>query len=295
MKTLFVAKDYRRPGLPETWEVVWCDPCHYGKVAAELSPEEVSHFYPTDYYTHKSGDQSVDCPSILDRIRIYIAYRFDCGTELSPSELSVTGNLCDIGCGNGSNLKRFKDAGFQVVGVEPDIEARRLASEVAPVYAGTCESLPASLQREQDYVLLSHVLEHTISPAKALTNAHDLLKSNGVLIVEVPNNDAIGFRMFQQFWPWTDVPRHIHFFTEASLRRTIEAAGFRISSIRYVGYTRQFSNEWIADQQKIWAQLRDETGVFPNFSLLAWLLLARTLFRSKSHKYDSLRVHAVKI
>lgn len=206
----------------------------------------------------------------------------------------MPGKLCDIGCGNGGNLRMFKEAGFQVMGVEPDDEARRIASKVAMVQAGTGESLPISLPREQDYVLLSHVLEHTISPTRALQNAYGLLKTNGVLIVEVPNNDALGFKMFQQFWPWADVPRHIHFFTKASIRRIIEAAGFRIASIRYVGYARQFSNEWIADQQKIWIQA-GETGVCPDFKRLAWLLLARTLLTSKTHKYDSLRVQAVKI
>ncbi len=295
MKPIFATKDYRRPGEQKTWEILWCDSCRYGKVAADFTPDEVSRFYPTDYYTHKPDNQSVDCPSLMDRIRLHIAWRLDFGTDLSPSELSKPGKLCDIGCGNGRNLRMFKEAGFQVTGIEPDDEARRIASKVALVQAGTCESLPISLPREQDYVLLSHVLEHTISPTRALANAHGLLKTNGVLIVEVPNNDALGFKMFQQFWPWTDVPRHIHFFTKASIRKIIEAAGFRIESIRYVGYARQFSNEWISNQQNIWAQLAGDSGVCPDYKRLAWLLLARTLLSSKNRKYDSLRVHAVKI
>lgn len=157
MRSLFATKDYRRPREPETWEVMWCDQCRYGEIAAKLTPEEVSRFYQTDYYTHKSGDQPAVSASLLDRVRLHIAWRFDTGTDLSPAELNAPGKLCDIGCGNGGNLRRFKEAGFQVVGVEPDGEARKIASEVAPVYAGTAEALPASLQGGHDYVLLSHV------------------------------------------------------------------------------------------------------------------------------------------
>jgi len=295
LEPVFSAKDYRRSSDPKIWEVVWCDQCQYGKVANDMTPEEVARFYQVEYYTHHSGDLPVAPKSILDRIRIHLAWRFDYGTDLSPAELIAPGKLCDIGCGNGGNLRKFKEAGFQVVGVEPDDEARKIAGEIATVYAGTGESLPDSLQGGFDYVLLSHVLEHTISPETALANAHKLLKSYGVLVVEVPNNEALGFRMFAELWPWTDVPRHIHYFTEASLRKMLEAAGFHVSHVHHVGYTRQFRNEWIADQKKIWAQIGAPDKAEPNFSLRAWWLLVNTFMSAKSRKYDSLRIHAVRV
>jgi SAM-dependent methyltransferase len=294
MKALFATKDYRRPRETQTWEVVWCDSCRFGKIDAALEPAEVSGFYRADYYTHKLGDRQTVSESLFDKARLHLAWRFDNGTDLSPAEFKAPGKLCDIGCGNGSNLQKFKEAGFKVVGVEPDDEARKIANEVAPVYAGTGESLPTTLEGEQDYVLLSHVLEHTISPSVALANAYRLLKNDGMLVVEVPNNDALGFKIFGQFWPWADVPRHINFFTETSLRKVLESAGFRISEIRYLGYARQFSSEWIADQQRIWTQIGERAVPRPNFSRRAWSLLARTLISSKSHKYDSIRIHAVK-
>ena len=295
MKPVFVAKDYRRASELKAWEVAWCDQCGYGRVSDEVTPEEVSTFYQTEYYTHTVGGLTAAATSLMDRVRIHLAWRFDHGTDLSAEELTAPGKLCDIGCGNGVNLRKFKDAGFQVVGVEPDEAARKVASEVADVHAGTGESLPEVLQNDFDYVLLSHVLEHTISPSVALANARSLLKDDGVLIIEVPNNEALGFKLFAQFWPWTDVPRHIHYFTRSSLRKLVEAEGFRISETRYVGYTRQFRNEWIADQQKIWSQIGDATKPRPNFRHQAWWLLLNSLFASNERKYDSIRIHAIKV
>jgi SAM-dependent methyltransferase len=232
---------------------------------------------------------------LLDKVRIHLAWRFDKGVDFCPDELGSPGLFCDIGCGNGSNLRKFKEAGFQVVGVEPDQDARDVASKESLVYEGTGESLPASLPDQQGYVLLSHVLEHTISPVSVLKNIHGLLKQNGVLIVEVPNNGALGFTTFKELWPWTDVPRHIHYFTEHSLRKLLEDEGFKVSQIRFVGYTRQFRSEWIADQYRIWEQVGDKTKKQPNFKLLAWRLLAQTFWASKNRKYDSIRIHAVKV
>jgi 2-polyprenyl-3-methyl-5-hydroxy-6-metoxy-1,4-benzoquinol methylase len=295
MKPVFAAKDYRRANEHKAWGVAWCDQCGYGRVSDAVTPEEVSAFYRTDYYTHTASGLTTAATSLLDKVRIHLAWRFDHGTDLSPRELAAPGKLCDIGCGNGVNLGKFKDAGFHVVGVEPDEAAREVASQIAAVHAGTGESLPEALQNDFDYVLLSHVLEHTISPSAALANARSLLKDDGVLIIEVPNNEALGFKLFAQLWPWTDVPRHIHFFTGPSLRKLLETEGFRISETRYVGYTRQFRNEWIADQKKIWSQIGDKTKPQPDFRLQAWWLLLNSLFATNERKYDSIRIHATKV
>lgn len=295
MKSIFKAKDYRITNDDERWDVVWCNYCGYGKVSNDLTPEVVAQFYRTEYYTHQADLPPNAQVSFLDKVRIHLAWRFDKGTDFSPAELGKLGSFCDIGCGNGGNLRKFKEAGFQVVGVEPDQDARSVASKESVVYDGTGESLPASLLGQQDYVLLSHVLEHTISPAEVLKNIYDLLKQNGVLVVEVPNNSALGFEMFRELWPWTDAPRHIHYFTESSLCKLLDGSGFKVSKIQFVGYTRQFRNEWIEDQRKIWRQVGDKTKKQPNFQFLAWRLLAKTFLASKNRKYDSIRIHAVKV
>jgi 2-polyprenyl-3-methyl-5-hydroxy-6-metoxy-1,4-benzoquinol methylase len=294
MRALFETRDYRRPDCSDVYMVRWCIPCNYGKIGGHLKPEDVAKFYAIDYYTHGTGDGTELPRSTLDKFRLHIAWRMDHGFHFSPSELPHIGSIVDIGCGNGENMSNLKSAGFSTIGVEPDIEARKVASKIGTVHNGTAEELPREILGSNDYVLMSHVLEHTISPSAAIENAAGILKKGGILIVEVPNNDALGFSAFRQFWPWTDVPRHIHFFTESSLRRLIEESGFSISRTYFVGYARQFRSEWIADQYKIWSLIGGDGTSQPRFGLLAWWLLARTLFSKNSRKYDSLRVHAIK-
>lgn len=289
---LFVTRDYRRASDPHCFEVGWCEACKYGRVLGDFSPERVKSFYAMPYYTHEpnwvAGGKR---PSLADRLRMHLAWRADSGADLQPTE-GVGSSLLDIGCGNGGNLSRFAKAGFVATGIEPDAEARKVAMQVGEIYEGTAEALPRELDgRRFDTVLFSHVLEHCIDPAAALANARHLVAPGGRLIIEVPNNEAEAFRRFKQLWPFTDVPRHLHFFTESSLRELLKAAGFGPTAVLHVGYFRQFHPEWIRQQEEIW-RTAGNGAAKPDFDVAAWRLLADTWRASAPRKYDSIRIHA---
>jgi len=168
--------------------------------------------------------------------------------------------------------------------------ARIAAGDAGEIFNGTAEMLPVELaDRSFDAVLLSHVLEHCSDPSNAIRNALTLLSPTGTLVIEVPNSQALGFAMFGALWPWSDIPRHLNFFTESSLRALLSKHGLIVSSIKYVGYTRQFSAGWISKQNKIQAVLNNSKT---NFDRAAWLLLLRSMFARAAQRYDSVRVHA---
>jgi SAM-dependent methyltransferase len=268
--------------------VCWCKDCTYGRVIGQRSAADVAAFYEIPYYTHGNEVEVARSP-LVQRVLMHLAWRRDRGIELSTSE-GVGRSLLDVGCGSGDYLNMFARAGFDVVGVDPDPKARSVAQKFGPVHDGTAEDLP-SLGRQFDTVLFSHVLEHCIDPATALRNARSVIAPGGRLIVEVPNNDAAAFGMFQQLWPWTDIPRHLHFFAEASMRKLMADAGFRATKVLHHGYTRQFHPHWIRTQQQIWRGTRGNAGM-PQFGWQAWRLLAKTWNASPAQKYDSIRVHA---
>jgi SAM-dependent methyltransferase len=206
--------------------------------------------------------------------------------------------VIELGCGNGGLLMSVRDEGHDVVGVEPDPSARAV-SETAGlrVYAGSAESLPQALLTDHppgsfDIVLMRHVLEHCLDPLKALQSARMLLKPDGKLLCETPNNDALGLRLAGPAWNWLDVPRHMNFFTESSLRAACEAAGFRVVELDYCGYLRQFDRTWIETEQRIQDTLCSSATV-GSASARAWLLLLCSAFAAANRKYDSVRVAAV--
>jgi SAM-dependent methyltransferase len=297
LRHLFSTRDHLRPGDPTNYRVEWCDDCRYGRVGARLTPAQVRQLYDVPYYTHQRVG-AAPVKSVAERLRTRLAWSFDQGSDFSPTELALQGGVAlDIGCGDGPSMRKFRDAGFAAVGIEPDPDARRnaIAAQVGEVYDGTGEELPVALEgRQFDVVLMSHMLEHCLEPAIVLRNAHRVLRRNGILVVEVPNNEVLGFSRFRALWPWTDVPRHLHFFTPKSLHRLLEAAGFTVSRLILLGFTRHFKSEWITNQEGIWARIGDKSEPQPNFELAAWASLLRTALAAPARKYDTMRLHAYK-
>jgi SAM-dependent methyltransferase len=294
MRFLFDTSDYRKPGEERIFRVVWCDSCAYGRVDAALTPEAVNSFYDVDYYTHQGYDEQSAELGLGEKVRRHIAWRFDRGVALQPAELGPPGRLLDVGCGDGQNMERFRRAGFSVQGVEPDPAARETASQYGIVYPGTGEDLPEATRGAFDYCLMANSLEHMISPLKALGEARAVLVDGGSIIIEVPNCAAQGFREFGPLWPWSDVPRHLHFFTVQALTRHLDAAGFAVTRKIYLGFTRQFDRWWIHETERI-SRMARRTGFRKSrWAMQCWGLLARTVGAPAEQKYDSIRLHAVK-
>lgn len=300
MRPLLSARDYRRPADPTEYVLNWCYNCEFGRLDGEFTSDVVRDFYNIDYYTHVpigawSAKPAPEAESFWDRLRCHLAWRVDRSLDFSAQELGEPRGrkVCDIGCGNGSKIEALTNAGFQVTGIEPDPTARSLAAKSADVFDGTAERLPYQLEGQHfDVVLMSHVLEHCIDPHSAIRNICSIMEPGGLVVIEVPNNAAKGFMRFGANWPWTDIPRHINFFTCKSLKILLRSHGFEPSLVQYVGYFRQFSANWIKTQNDIWAAIGH--GTKPDFRVAAWLLLARTAFSQPCRKYDSVRIHAVK-
>lgn len=290
-RLLFSTKD--RASAGEVRALRWCDTCDFGRLDGDFTPQTIASFYPENYYTHFAAPRHAGRMSPLERLRVHLAWRFDDGKPLNPAEIGAGRTVCDLGCGNGSDLRLFAEHGYRATGIDPDPKARAAAMTAGEILAGTAEDLPAGLAgRTFDVVLMSHVLEHCIDPTKAISNAASLLAPGGRLVVEVPNNAALGFSTFRAAWPWSDIPRHLNFFTDRSLEKLLRQRGLSVSRTSYVGYTRQFMPAWISMQKRIWSNVADEP--MPSFGLAAWVLLFRSALAPRRRKFDSVRVQATR-
>ena len=299
--------DYRKPNNSQDYKISWCHKCDYGMTENRPSKEEIEGFYTLDdYYTHNAKNTESDRHnrSFLDRLRIHLSYRLDAGEDLNPNEVSLLLNanqpkICEIGCGNGNNLTKFLGSGYAVFGVEPDPAAREIARKITPnIFAGTAEELPKTIaDRQYDIVLMSHVLEHCLDINSVISNVKGILKDGGVYIVEIPNCNSLGFRTYKGEWPWSDIPRHLNFFTRSSLDKILKKHGFKVKFVKYSGFCRQFSNTWLNNEREIWTAFSQHSikqQKKPNFRFRAWKLLFRSMFASNSSKYDSVRFVGVK-
>ncbi|MBK5928158.1 hypothetical protein CCR87_12595 [Rhodobaculum claviforme] len=295
-----MAGDWRRPAETDAYEIVWQSDAAPGMLLPRPSHSDVAAAYAVeDYYTHgtRAGERAVK-KRLLGRLLLRLAWAFDHSVDPTaewwrstlPSEPQ---RIIDFGCGDGRLLQMLTEMGHECVGVEPDAAAIAAARKRdIKVYPGTAEVPPEEIRgRKFDVVVMSHSLEHCLDPDSALENARDILAVGGMLIVEVPNNAALGLTVFGQNWHWLDAPRHLNFFDEVSLRSKVECIGFEVVDVSYRGYCRQFAAGWISTQDRISDVLSAGRG---NETWRHLMLLLRTLKARPSRKYDSVRLVALR-
>jgi 2-polyprenyl-3-methyl-5-hydroxy-6-metoxy-1,4-benzoquinol methylase len=270
------------------------------------SKDELLEFYNLEkYYTQSGSHFLAKSQTFFDKVLIKVAWWFDDGVQMSADQInarfSLPGSVCDIGCGDGHLLRSLQVLGWSIHGVEPDPSAKSYGDKnPIPILHGTAEELPAVLARNQfDLVIMSHVLEHTMDPDLAISNAHGLLKSGGFILIEVPNKDAVHFQMFRAASDCFDVPRHQYFFGLSSLKKMLERKKFEVTEYYHHGLTRHHSPDWRETERKIRFDIVktdiDRSKLPPDHSLMKSVkLLIKEMFGAKLRRFDAIGVWARK-
>lgn len=148
--------------------------------------------------------------------------------------------VLDIGCGTGWTGKDLKEKkGCEVLGVEPNEARAEVArSHGIQVHIGYLEDLRVEEVGLFDMILFGDVLEHLPDPFSMLCLAKRYLRPGGSVVVLVPNVahwmvrlDLLRGRFEYQESGIMDAT-HLRWFTEKTLRKLLENAGYRVDEWR---------------------------------------------------------------
>jgi 2-polyprenyl-3-methyl-5-hydroxy-6-metoxy-1,4-benzoquinol methylase len=138
------------------------------------------------------------------------------------------GNLLEIGAGTGAFANAMKEKDWKVTALEPDELTRKRAKDNYNLEVLPIEALYNLPEKSFDVITLWHVLEHVHDLNGYFKAIYKLLKTNGRLIIAVPNYTSFDARFYKSFWAAYDVPRHLYHFTPKSMANLCNRYRFKI-------------------------------------------------------------------
>jgi len=237
-------------GLAGEFHVVRCRRCGLLRTNPQPVLEDLPKAYPASYEVHATSVEMPDPPAGLLRWALVNYRNYPLGEPSSWLVRALAwplvvrrlrgrygvgylpyegeGRLLDFGCGVGKYVAQMRAAGWNAEGMDLAGGPVRVGREAGlPLRQGT---LPGADLPEATYdvVTLWHVLEHVPGPKATLQACRDLLKPGGRIAVVSPMSDSLAADWFGSAWYGLDLPRHLTHFTQATLARHLEAAGFRL-------------------------------------------------------------------
>ena len=144
-------------------------------------------------------------------------------------------NVLDVGCSSGILMEAMRDGGLSVTGIEPNIAAFSIAQKEfrQNVLHGYLSDVYQKLSKKFDVVIYNHVMEHIPDPQVELSLLKKIIKSNGILVIGVPNADNIIFKVRKKFWEPLMPNEHVWHFTTKHMVQLLKGQHFHILDISY--------------------------------------------------------------
>jgi 2-polyprenyl-3-methyl-5-hydroxy-6-metoxy-1,4-benzoquinol methylase len=199
--------------------------------------EEIAGFYPHQYWWNSSKAQANAALKKLESVYRKLALRDHISFIVRAARNRQGLDLLDVGCGSGTLLGLLKNRGFRPLGVDFSQEAAQVAETEngVRVLVGSLEQA-AFPDGSFDVVTLFHVMEHVTNPRRVLAEVGRILRSDGALILQVPNIDSWQFRAFGARWYGLDIPRHVIDYSKKAMLKLLSDSGFVPTRVKHFNF-----------------------------------------------------------
>lgn len=210
----------------ETFKIEKC--CNCGFAFTQQFPDEkaIERYYDTPAYISHSNTKAGFINTVYHIVRkAMLQNKANLTEQYAPCK---NGTLLDIGCGTGYYAATMKQRGWQTIGVEKNKSAANFTTEHHGIKALPPNELVELKSGQFDVITLWHVLEHLQDLHLTAKTIKRILKSNGTLIIALPNEQSYDARHYKNYWAAWDVPRHLWHFSPNTFEKFISQYGFTI-------------------------------------------------------------------
>ena len=220
---------------PGEYRLVRCRDCELEYVNPRPTPEALGPHYHKDYFGYALHEK--EPPLLAPMLRAFaegISNRRIAYLEKTVGRLGAELAILDVGCGVNRLLQHIRKVrGVEGMGLDfkPEIVEYVRDTLGMPIEEGTLQTANFDDARF-DVVLMMEYLEHESDPKAVLAEARRVTKTGGHLALEIPHISSLPGRLFRSMWWNLDLPRHLIFPTEPSLRRMLDDVGYELVSVK---------------------------------------------------------------
>jgi 2-polyprenyl-3-methyl-5-hydroxy-6-metoxy-1,4-benzoquinol methylase len=194
----------------ESFSIVRCKSCGFHFTNPIPDESKIGSYYKSESYVSHSSSKR----GLINRIYHWVRWYSLKRKVALINSLSKEKSVLDIGAGTGHFLKEAKSAGWNVTGLEPDVDARSLAKSVNNIDLLEQRALYDLSSASYDIITMWHVLEHVYHLRKDVGRITDLVKPGGALVIAVPNMNSYDAKFYKEYWAAYDLPIHLYHFTK---------------------------------------------------------------------------------
>lgn len=213
----------------ENWKIVKCNNCGFTFTNPRPTLESLPQYYAEEYFKderHRAKFYNED--STVKVINQDYTNRIQDVENYVPKR----GSVLEIGCARGGFLSKLRDRGWEIEGVEISQDACNLAKELYGIdqFCGVFAEYQTT--KKFDVICMYQTLEHVPDPKEVLEKAYQMLKPNGVVVVEIPNINCLEMKYSADRRRLSyDLPRHLNHFSPQFLSEQMKKMGYQIADI----------------------------------------------------------------
>lgn len=209
----------------ENFTIVACNDCGFKFTNPRPDDSVLGNYYKAEEYISHTNTKKGLVNKLYHLVRTRTLKK---KLNLVRSYVS-RGTILDYGCGTGMFLNVCKKAGWEAYGMEPDDEARKIASAAnLNLFSDKSRINTYITDKKFNVITLWHVLEHVTDMDETLSFFKNRLDKKGVLVIAVPNHVSYDAKHYGEYWAAYDVPRHLHHFEKKTIKQLVESKGFRL-------------------------------------------------------------------
>lgn len=224
MEPFITCTDYTVSG--EGFAIEKCGVCGFLRTVSPPSPSQIGSYYKAESYISHSDTRKGLISKLYHAVRVVMLNRKR--AMVSALAGRESGSLLDIGCGTGSFLHHMQQNGWQVTGLEPDNDARKVALNKHGLTLSEPETLFTLPYNHFHVITLWHVLEHVHTLHEYMAQIAKLMAPDGLLVLALPNPGSFDAKRWGRDWAAWDVPRHLWHFSPESVNRLAQQHGFKV-------------------------------------------------------------------